>query len=448
MRTQTGVTTESVYFECSQCGDCCSSWNIPLEADKARILLDRPWVRERLAATRRALTPMTADLYRIPLTDQNMCVFLGEDRRCLVEVHEGAALKPKECRRFPFAAVKMPASGVPPSNRAGEDIRYETSAACKKISDTLLLAFRPILPKPPESAECEVPGNPTPKTSETWQLGLEVANEAAFDLLETLPARVPVDWFRTADWSAYAAWRERLRIVFMDPDVSADEALRQARHLLKLQIPPHPNPPPPGGRGQKDLLLSANNAPFSRENSPLPPGLQPLPRNEAYGCGSPNGGGGGLGWGGSWITLFFLRKPYRTLTWFRLWRGEVYEDPRLFGMPIDLKARCAVRGDWEERAENRRLLKAFLFNLLGRRLPLTRGQSLASLTAMAVCACLLVRWYAVTLAWLRNEQTVAPTDVSLAIRLVERYYTGHQPRFLQFFASRWKSGLIGRLLLG
>src|ERR1043166_7534085 len=110
MRTQTDVSTPRVYFECSQCGDCCSSWNIPLEADKARILLDRSWVRERLAATRRALKPMTADLYRISPTDQNMGVFLGEDRRCLVEVREGAALKPKECRRFPFAAVKMPAS--------------------------------------------------------------------------------------------------------------------------------------------------------------------------------------------------------------------------------------------------------------------------------------------------------------------------------------------------
>jgi hypothetical protein len=294
----------------------------------------------------------------------------------------------------------MPASdGTQP--KAGGAIGYETSAACKKISDTLLLAFHPILPKPPEPAEHEVPGSPTPETSEAWQLGLEVADEAAFDLLETLPARVPVDWFRTTDWTAYAAWRERLRISFMDPGVSADEALRQARHLLKLasrQLPPHP------------------------------------------------------GWGRSsaarWITLFFLRKPYRTLTWFRLWRGDVYEDPRLFGTPIDLRARRAVREDWEEQAENRCLLKAFLFNLLGRRLPLTRGQSLTSLTAMAACACLLVGWYAVTLAWLRNGETVTPTDVSLAIRLVERYYTGHQPRFLQFFANRWKSGLIGRLLLG
>lgn len=419
-------SNRGVYFECSQCGDCCSSWNIPLEADKARVLLERPWVRERLAATRRTLTPMTTDLYRIPLTDQNTCVFLSDDRRCLVEVHEGAALKPKECRRFPFAAVKMPAYDLARTDKADKtgDIGYETSAACKKISDTLLLAFQPILPKPAESAGQEPAerGMSAPEGNELWQLGLEVANDAAFDLLETLPDRVPVSAFRTASWAAYDAWRKHLRTLFMDPVLSSHAALLKARRLLK-HLPGLDSP-----AGSPALFPQT-----ATSNEPDEPG-------------------GGKGWKGTtarWITLFFLRKPYRTLTWLRLCQGHFYEDPRIFGTPVDLRARRAINGNWEERAENRRLLKAFLFSLLGRRLPLTRGQSLASLTAMAACACLLVHWYAVTLAWLRNDdQAVTPTDVSLAIRLVERYYTGHQPRFLGFFSSRWKSGLIERLLLG
>jgi hypothetical protein len=61
---------------------------------------------------------------------------------------------------------------------------------------------------------------------------------------------------------------------------------------------------------------------------------------------------------------------------------------------------------------------------------------------MAGVAALLVRWYAKALAALQGAQETSEKDVTTAIRLVERYYTGHQPRFFNFFISRFKSRFI------
>jgi hypothetical protein len=83
-----------------------------------------------------------------------------------------------------------------------------------------------------------------------------------------------------------------------------------------------------------------------------------------------------------------------------------------------------------------------------------RGQSLLSLWSMAVCAWLLLRWYAIMLTALRFSiqpseascQVLGP-EVSLAIRLVERYYTGHQPRFMQWFCKRFQAELLALWVL-
>lgn len=368
------------------CGDCCSSWNIPIEAHKAQQLLEKPWVQERLALTRRVLTPVSEALYRIPLTDENVCVFLAEDRRCLVEAHEGLALKPHECQRFPFATVTMP-DGV---------ARHDTSAACKRISDTLLLAFQPILPKPSNSSSEAL------SVQEEQRL-LHQQEDASFDPVETFPTRIHVGLLRTISLETYEDWLQQLRTIFMTPGVTPEAALFQARLLLL------------------------------NRRSTRPRSQQPVMK-ETFRIAT---------WRRFWVTLFFLRKPYQTLTWIRLLRGKTYEDPRLFGFSIDLNARRCVR--WNSAQDDR--LNAFVFNILSRRLPVARGQSLKSLLAMATCAALLVQWYAITLAWVRDSVMVEEQDVSIAIRLVERYYTGHQPRFMRFFHSRWKGQWLQWFLL-
>ncbi len=359
-----------LYFACSVCGECCSSWNIPIEGDKARMLLERPWVRERLAAARRELVRVTEDLYRLPLTDANVCVFLGEDRRCLIEANEGLALKPQECQRFPFAAVRLPDGTM----------RHDTSAACKQVAEKLLLAFQPILPRPDDSA-----------------LPLLEASH------ERMPQRIYAGLFRRIDGADYLRYQQAVRQIYDQTHQPPELLLKQVCRLLPT----------------------------------LPDGL------EAPSVVKP-GKPGFSAWLCRWVTLCFLRKPYGSWSWACLIVGRRYDDPRVFGLPIDLPQATTPR--WDDALNH--MANAFLFNLLNRKVLLARGGSLESLLAMAGVACMLLRWYAATLAWFSGRERVDLHDAAMAIRLVERYYSGHQPRFLKFFHSRLNGKCLARLLFG
>ena len=52
--------------------------------------------------------------------------------------------------------------------------------------------------------------------------------------------------------------------------------------------------------------------------------------------------------------------------------------------------------------------------------------------------------YSGALAVLEDEVLMDDAHVATAIRLVERYYTGHQPRFFHWFLSHWRGALLGR----
>lgn len=357
-----------LYFNCHLCGDCCSSWSIPIESAKAEVLLTRTWVQDRLKTHYRSLTPISKEAYRLPLTDANVCIFLGEDRRCLIEVNEGADLKPTDCKRFPFASVQL------------EDgtTQHDTSAVCKHISEKLLLAFQPILPKPDEAERLK-------KLFDN-------------DGLEYMPKHVYINLFRKTTWQELDShWEQSLKEIFSMPELSTEQALWQVRQTIQRW------PKTSKSFQQPDKRLR-----FA-----------------------------------SWLTTCFLRKPYGTLSWINLLWGKQYEDPRIFGLSVELKARRTV--SWATSLD--RYLNAFLYNILTRKRLLSRGASLESLFAMGLTAVLLVRWYAITLASLRigiagDAVVVSESDVTMAIRLVERYYTGHQPRFLKQFCNRWRGALL------
>ncbi len=376
-------SNQAVYFQCQLCGECCSSWNIPIEAEKAEALLEKNWVQRRLQETGRQLQRQFETMYRIPLTDENVCVFLGADRRCLVEVHEGLALKPHECQRFPFATVKAP---------DGTAI-HDTSAACKSVSEKLLLAYQPIQPRP--TGQAVIPALPhavsesiSETSSEEWLADVQVFPEPVWNTL-----------FRPIDWKTLQTLRAGGKDWFQSDDCSAEDA------------------------------LSLVHASLSNE------------RPKAFQSSSVR-----LPWGWAWrqqaLVVYFLRKPYQSFSLFQLLSRGLYHDPRLFGEPVPMRQLSRVR--WS--AEGERLLKAFVYNLLTRNRLLASGGSMQSLLAMAEVAVGLVRWYAKALAVLQQAEATRQSDVATAIRLVERYYTGHQPRFFQFFQSRLRGWLLLRWL--
>jgi hypothetical protein len=86
-----------------------------------------------------------------------------------------------------------------------------------------------------------------------------------------------------------------------------------------------------------------------------------------------------------------------------------------------------------ESAEAQELLKAFVYNILNRFVLFSHGHWASDILAIACIAAILARWHARVLAKVDGRQDVNRQDMANAIRLVERYYTGHQPRFLAFF---------------
>lgn len=332
--------TQPVYFECSQCGDCCSSISIPIEREKAERILAKLWVQDRLTETHRKLEKLSSEYYRLPLTDENTCVFLAEDKRCLIEVHEGRDTKPEECKRFPFAAVKT---------ESGE-LSYDASASCKHIAEMLLTAFAPILPQPDSD------------------LGL---------IPQEFPTRIETGYGRrTLSHPEFWHYQQTLTKIFLQ-DISAREALGQVRQLL----------------GQQSA--------------------------ESVGD-----------WRQKLLTLYLLRKPYGSWTWMQMLIQQKVVDSRIFGTRIEALNQPLQSAD-------DRLLKGFLHNILRRYVLLSHGHSLSNMLGLACAGYTLVQWYAVTLE-----------DTSLAIRIVERYYTGHHPYFLDRFRTTQLGWWCQKMLLG
>ncbi len=346
-------TDLSVVFQCSACGECCSSVNLPIESHKAEALLAKSWVQERLEATDTQLVQADKAHYILPLTDERYCVFLGEDKLCQIHAREGLSLKPTECQRFPFAAIKA---------ESGRQY-FDTSSSCKTVANELLQTFKTIVPEAPED-HCAI--------------------ETSF------PDLIKLSAFKSINLQQYQAYRQLIQRIFSDGNTSAVEGLVAARQFIR-------------GKTLK------NASDFKRFN---------------------------LIWS-RLVTVFWLRKPYGLVSqWAVLTDGD-YFDPKVFG-PRSFSLKGHQQVSWPQAADdhNNVLLKGFLLNILNRRVMLAYGHSLESALSVAVIAYFLVQWHAKTLALLQNKQSVDVDDTTLSIRLVDRYYTGHQPRFLEKL-RRW-----------
>jgi len=353
----------AVVFHCSACGECCSSVNIPLDAAKAEALLQKPWVQQRLQQTATSLIKTGPHQYQMPLTETGYCVFLSEeDKHCLIHRREGLALKPLECQRFPFAAIRQ----------ATDTLGFDASASCSVVANQLLQAFQPIVPDDPLSILPVEPHFPTSVQKTRWQ---RLSRED------------------------YRVYQEQITQCFALPAVSAETALHQVYRWLHQ----HPSLP-------SSVIW------------------QPNPLWQRV------------------IPAWWLRKPYGWVSQWAIWTGGDYADPKIFGQDVfSLQGLSAVQWPDDPSTDQNLLLKGFLHNVLRRQVVLAHGHSLESLLTVSVIGLQLVQWYAKALGMLQDKSEVHVTDVSMAIRLVDRYYTGHQPRFLEQL-RRWPwHGVFQRL---
>lgn len=399
----------SISFDCNQCGECCSSWHIPIEAHKAKALLKKDWAIARLKQYQETLHPVSVSTYRIPLTAGQVCIFLDENKQCLIQANEGLALKPEECRRFPFATVECNSAD------GQKQLIYETSAACKYLSEKLLLAFQPIIPARTagplaDSAKENLSDNLTDN------IGL-YSNDA--DQLSIIQLGI----FSKCSLEAYNHLMACWQTAYEDPSRSARLILMQlAKALSEARFRYWQKKGPFIGMVVVKLLYHTKNT------------LQYFLQHLVFFI-MPN-------WRTSLdyiLLLFLLRKPYGTLSWVQLLFGLGYADPKLFGYAAQKALTVQVNQIQGIKLsdEGIRLVNAFLFQVVQRKRLLARKSSLKAQLFFAYCALILTEGYARILASLQGEAQVSAQTVSQAIRLTERYYTGHQPRFLKKFQNRW-----------
>ncbi|MBK8190067.1 MAG: YkgJ family cysteine cluster protein [Vampirovibrionales bacterium] len=240
--------------------------------------------------------------------------------------------------------------------------------------------------------------------------GVIPAAGMSWEALEgAFPRRVRVDAFCRIDWRAFEAYREAVAELFSEPARSCEDALRGAQKLL--------------------AALRARKSPGnSLEKLKIAPP-----------------GGASPAWLQNVLVWLMVRRPYGALSlWALLVEGN-YADPKVLGRsPASLKGLSCIA--WDASALDP-LVNAFLAAFLRRYAFIAYGHSLQSILLMAVVALALIRWYARLLTLIQDKPSPGVAETRLAIRLVERYYTGHQPAFPQRF--RWipaKGALLDLIL--
>ncbi|MFT7621730.1 MAG: Fe-S-cluster containining protein [Myxococcota bacterium] len=109
---------------CQACGSCCSATDVgPIPDDVAAAILEHDW-REEIPALKanedvfRHEGP--AGEIRLMAMRDDQCVFLGQDKLCLVHKTLGVDKKPTPCRQFPFVFA-----------RTGDQLAVSLSTECR-----------------------------------------------------------------------------------------------------------------------------------------------------------------------------------------------------------------------------------------------------------------------------------------------------------------------------
>ncbi|MDH4378608.1 MAG: YkgJ family cysteine cluster protein [Vampirovibrionales bacterium] len=373
-------------FACNQCGQCCTSVSIPIEPEKAKALKQLDWVIERLALHGVDFEPLPKNKY-----DTRWQVPLTAERRC---VFLGDA---NECLVHHFAGPEL---------KPDECHRYPFSSGFRSSG----LRQGPVMDDPvglqyDVTASCQSVADGLSEGIVNWQpSSIPPPHPLGVD---ALPEEWPVVNQKSLPWGERDAWLSSLRPLIKDKSVTAWQLLQAASQIF------HKSP-------QKSRV---NSSFFER----------------------------------LWLILC-LRKPYSLWSVAALLSGKGYVDNKVLGTtPIALASVLS-----QPVSDTSTALKAFVVSILSRRLPYVIGMDAQGLWWLAFSGWVLVRFYARALFLLENntmnktmmdnktEGKRADVDESLvvvAIRLVERYYTGHQPRFVAWVHRRSRaSAVLGRLL--
>lgn len=115
-------------FTCTQCGDCCRDWNVPLAVGERERLVAIDW-RGRVDSLVGVDTTARVNVgrearVRLARRADGACVYLGRENDCLLHTHFGAAAKPLACSLYPFSLLAL-----------GDDrVAVDVAFSCRAVS--------------------------------------------------------------------------------------------------------------------------------------------------------------------------------------------------------------------------------------------------------------------------------------------------------------------------
>ena len=375
-------------FACSGCGNCCSIWQIAIDKPRAVGLLAMPWVKERLHALGLVFEPLLEWGYYLPLKPDQMCVFWEQNEGCLIHKNVGATAKPLDCQRFPFASFAPETT----ANTAFTDVSF----ACSEMVNTHLLQWETPAPSGVESVGLQAVSQSPQAVSPFYPNGVTWRQSVAL-------WSWPFKWLKPLPWAVLDHRLTLIKPAFQDASISVWGALALAFVVMRSPIYKV-------WHSEQLLALAL------RLNRQKPRFYGVLWRFFQR-----------------WVLAKFLRMPYGMFDVVRFVFRGVYADDKVLGVASEVSVGAVLGLPSAEQLQ----VKAFLFQMLNRRLSLGYGGAWVELWLQAGVAWFLVQWYGRIFAVMGGQTVVDEPSIKSAIRLVERYYTAHQPRFLSKFEGQW-----------
>ncbi|MCX7919630.1 MAG: YkgJ family cysteine cluster protein [bacterium] len=131
------IISNSVKYQCIQCGQCCrTNWLIGIDDTSYRRLIELDWTEKQPELASRQLFQLlpkpllTGERYTFSRVQNQACIFLLPDNRCQIHVSFGFDTKAQVCKEFPYHFVKTPDGIV-------VGVSFACTAVSKQLGTTL-----------------------------------------------------------------------------------------------------------------------------------------------------------------------------------------------------------------------------------------------------------------------------------------------------------------------
>ncbi len=144
------------------------------------------------------------------------------------------------------------------------------------------------------------------------------------------------------------------------------------------------------------------------------------------------------------LNAIFLRKKKIFPDAFLIFKNKGTLKEPIIAENLDLSSMKSL--DFSSDKHSNLLLLRYLLNILNRNILFVHKHSFEGIyVAMIITYCITL-WYAKALAYVDDSETIEPFHTELAIRVTERYYIGHNARFIENVRNKYRLSLLKYLI--